>query len=117
MKILVELFGAGILQEFGKSNGHDLLLLTRDFERKKKTFKISSEELNSVKLSIPYSLIEIVEAKKKKTFAEVIATSKYNEQLRFKRNTSTKQFHKNFHELPIDTLSSPWTTTNLVDYF
>ena len=89
MKILVELFGAGILQEFGKSNGHDLLLLTRDFERKKKTFKISSEELNSVKLSIPYSLIEKVEAEKKRTFAEVIATSKYNEQLRFKREKLT----------------------------
>jgi hypothetical protein len=89
MKILVKLFGAGILQEFGKSNGHDLLLLTRDFERKKKTFKISSEELNSIKLSIPYSLIEIVEAKKKKTFAEVIATSIYNEQLRFKREKLT----------------------------
>ena len=32
-------------------------------------------------------------------------------------NTDTKQFHKNFHELSINTLSSPWTTTNLVDYF
>jgi hypothetical protein len=34
MKILVELFGVGILQDFKKSNGHDLLRLTRDFEKK-----------------------------------------------------------------------------------
>ena len=89
MKILAELFGVGILQDFKKSNGHDLLLLTRDFEKKKKTFKISSDELNSIKLPIPYSLIEMIQAKKKRTFAEVIATSKYNEQLRFKRDKLT----------------------------
>ena len=89
MKILVELFGVGILQDFEKSNGHDLLRFTRDFERKKKTFKISSNELNSIKLPIPYSLIEIVEADIKMAFAEVIATSKYNEQLRFKREKLT----------------------------
>jgi hypothetical protein len=58
MNILVELFGVGILQDFKKYNGHDLLLLTREFERKK-TFKIS------IKLPIPYSFIEMVEAKKK----------------------------------------------------
>jgi hypothetical protein len=34
MKILVELFGVGILQDFEKSNGNDLLRLTRDFEKK-----------------------------------------------------------------------------------
>ena len=89
MKILVELFGVGILQDFKKSNGHDLLLLTRDFEKKKKTFKMSSDELNSIKLPIPYSLIEMIQAKKKRTFAEVIATSKYNEQIRFKRDKLT----------------------------
>ena len=60
-----ELFGVGILQDFKKSNGHDLLLLTREFERKKKTFKISSEKLNSIKMPIPYSFIEMVEAEKK----------------------------------------------------
>jgi hypothetical protein len=89
MKILVELFGVDILQDIKKSNGHDLLLLTRDFEKKKKTFKISSDEPNSIKLPIPYSLIEMIQAKKKRTFAEVIATSKYNEQLRFKRDKLT----------------------------
>ena len=89
MKILVELFGVDILQDIKKSNGHDPLLLTRDFEKKKKTFKISSDEPNSIKLPIPYSLIEMIQAKKKRTFAEVIATSKYNEQLRFKRDKLT----------------------------
>jgi hypothetical protein len=89
MKMLVELFGVGILQDFEKSNDHDLLRLTRDFVRKKKTFKISSDELNSIKLPITYSLIEIVEAEKKMTFAEVIATSKYNEQIHFKREKLT----------------------------
>jgi hypothetical protein len=58
MNILVELFGVGILQDFKKYNGHDLLLLTREFERKK-TFNIS------IKLPIPYSFIEMVEAEKK----------------------------------------------------
>ena len=66
MEMLVELFGVGILKDFEKSNGHDLLCLTRDFERKKKTFKISSDELSSIKLPIPYSLIQIVEAENKK---------------------------------------------------
>jgi hypothetical protein len=61
--------------------------MTRSFERKKKTFRSSSDELHSIQIPIPYSLIEILEKKKKRTFAEVI------------------------------TLSSPWTTTDLVDYF
>ena len=55
--------------------------------KKKKTFKISSDELNSIKLPIPYRLIEIVEGEKKRK--KVIATSKYNEQLRFKREKLT----------------------------
>jgi len=89
MKIILELLGAGILKDFKTSKGHEFLLLMRDFERKKKTLRISSEELNSIKLPIPYSLIEMVEAKNNRTFAEVIATSKYNEQLRFKREKLT----------------------------
>jgi hypothetical protein len=89
MKIILELLGAGILEDFKKSYGHDLLLMTRSFERKKKTFASSSYELHSIQIPIPYSLIESVEKKKKRTFAEVIATSKYNEQLRFKRDKLT----------------------------
>jgi hypothetical protein len=89
MKIILELLGAAILKDFEKSNGHDLLLMTRSFERKKKTFRSSSDELHSIQIPIPYSLIEIIEKKKKRTFAEVIAASKYNEQLRFKRDKLT----------------------------
>ena len=85
----MELLGAGILEDFKKSYGHDLLLMTRSFKRKKKTFTSSSYELHSIQIPIPYSLIESVEKKKKRTFAEVIATSKYNEQLRFKRDKLT----------------------------
>ena len=89
MKIILELLGAGILEDFKKSYGHDLLLMTRSFKRKKKTFTSSSYVLHSIQIPIPYSLIESVEKKKKRTFAEVIATSKYNEQLRFKRDKLT----------------------------
>jgi hypothetical protein len=70
MKIILELLGAGILEDFKKSYGHDLLLMTRSFERKKKTFTSSSYELHSIQIPIPYSLIEIVEKKKKRTWNE-----------------------------------------------
>jgi hypothetical protein len=49
MKIILKLLGAAILKDFKKSNGHDLLVMTRSFERKKKTFRSSSDELHSKK--------------------------------------------------------------------
>lgn len=81
--MLKELLGKEVMKQFKMDNGADLLQLLRDFEVKKKLFKVGGD---SVTVRMPLSLIELFNDIEKSSISSAILSSKYIENLRLKRD-------------------------------
>ncbi|CAC5402354.1 unnamed protein product [Mytilus coruscus] len=84
VNMLKELFGKEVMKQFKKNNGEDFLQLLRDFEVKKKMFRVEDEE--SLTIRMPLSLIELFLDIEESDVPTKIASSKFNEIVRLKRD-------------------------------
>ncbi|CAG2250413.1 unnamed protein product [Mytilus edulis] len=78
VKMLVELFGKEVLNQFKRNNGDDFLQLLRDFEVKKKNLRVEGTE--SVTIRMPLSLIEDSD------ISAAISRSRFSKMVRLKRD-------------------------------
>ncbi|XP_071132816.1 heat shock 70 kDa protein 12B-like [Mytilus edulis] len=82
--MLKELFGNEVMKQFKRNNGDDFLQLLRDFEVKKKNYRVEGKE--SVSIRMPLSLTELFLDIEGSDVATKIAISRYNETVRLKRD-------------------------------
>ncbi|XP_052071121.1 heat shock 70 kDa protein 12B-like [Mytilus californianus] len=84
VNMLKELFGKEVMNKFKRNNGEDFLQLLRDFEVKKKMFRVVDEE--SLTIRMPLSLIELFLDIEESDVQTAIASSRFNETVRLKRD-------------------------------
>ncbi|XP_071132814.1 heat shock 70 kDa protein 12A-like [Mytilus edulis] len=84
VNMLKELFGKEVMNQFKSNNGDDFLQLLRDFEVKKKMFKVEDEESLTIRMAL--SLIELFLDIEHLDVPTAIARSRFNENLRLKRD-------------------------------
>ncbi|CAG2212107.1 unnamed protein product [Mytilus edulis] len=84
VNMLKELFGKEVMKQFKNKHGDDFLQLLRDFEVKKKMYRVEDEE--SLTIRMPLSLIELFLDMKQSDVPTAIASSRFNETVRLKRD-------------------------------
>ncbi|XP_063447157.1 heat shock 70 kDa protein 12A-like [Mytilus trossulus] len=84
LNMLKELFGKEVMKQFKNKHGDDFLQLLRDFEVKKKMFRVEEEE--SLTIRMPLSLIELFLDMKQSDVPTAIASSRFGETVRLKRD-------------------------------
>ncbi|VDI61861.1 Hypothetical predicted protein [Mytilus galloprovincialis] len=84
VNMLKEIFGNEVMKQFKCNNGEDFLQLLRDFEVKKKNYKVEGKE--SVTIRMPLSLTELFIDIEGSDVATKIASSILNETVRLKRD-------------------------------
>ncbi|XP_071129000.1 heat shock 70 kDa protein 12A-like [Mytilus edulis] len=84
VNMLKELFGKEVMKQFKNKHGDDVLQLLRDFEVKKKMFREEDEE--SLTIRMPLSLIELFLDIKQSDVPTAIASSRFDETVRLKRD-------------------------------
>ncbi|CAG2224154.1 unnamed protein product [Mytilus edulis] len=84
VNMLKELFGKEVMKQFKNKHGDDFLQLLRDFEVKKKMFRVEDEE--SLTIRMPLSLIELFLDIEHLDVPTAITRSRFNEHLRLKRD-------------------------------
>ncbi|XP_063447154.1 heat shock 70 kDa protein 12A-like [Mytilus trossulus] len=84
VKMLKELFGNEVMKQFKRNNGEDLLQLLRDFEVKKRNYRVEGKE--SVTIRMPFSLTELFLDIEGSDVATKIAISRFNATVRLKRD-------------------------------
>ncbi|VDI63360.1 Hypothetical predicted protein [Mytilus galloprovincialis] len=84
MKLLCNVFGDDIIQQFRDFNGPDYLDLTRQFELKKKTYNRFLK--NDIVMRLPFELCDLFETYTGRKIEDAICKSKYSGKIKFKKS-------------------------------